>query len=79
MAAFDLSRNSDVKISQVTQLYSLFCLKAPRTEGPLPWNLNLFAQIPSNFNHYPVSLFIPDPLLSMHLHYIAITASAPVW
>lgn len=33
MAAFDLSRNSDVKISQVTQLYSLFVLPE-RSQGP---------------------------------------------
>lgn len=35
MVAFDLSRDRDVKISQVAQLYSLFVLSV-RTEDPGP-------------------------------------------
>lgn len=64
MAAFDLSRNSDGKISQVTQLYSLFVLpECTQNRRASSWHLHLSAQSPGNFNHDPVSLFIPDPLL----------------
>lgn len=63
MAAFDLSRNSDVKISQVTQLYSLFVLpERTRDRRASSWHLNLSAQRLGNFNHDPLSLCIPDPL-----------------
>lgn len=64
MAAFDLSRNSDVKISQVTQLYSLFVLpERTQDRRASSWHLNLSAHRLGNFNHDPLSVCIPDPLL----------------
>lgn len=64
MAAFDLSRNSDVRSSQVTQLYSLFVLpERARDQRASSWHLTLSAQRRGNFNHDPLSGCIPDPLL----------------
>ena len=63
MAALDLSRDRDVKISRVAYLYSLFVLpERAEDQRASSWYLNHLALTISHFLHDPLSLCVPDPL-----------------